>query len=99
MYGAGISKEGDLLDVAANEGIVEKAGSWYSYNNAKLGQGREASKEHLKSNPELMSEIRAKVFAKHGLSKTTEIASVDMTTGEITEDEAPTKSKSKVKVQ
>jgi recombination protein RecA len=96
MYGAGISKEGDLLDVAANEGIVEKAGSWYSYNNAKLGQGREASKEHLKNNPELMAEIRSKVFAKHGLSKSTEMASVDMTTGEIVEEKAPSKSKAKV---
>jgi len=96
MYGAGISKEGDLLDVAANEGIIEKAGSWYSYNNAKLGQGREASKEHLKQNPELMNEIRQKVFTKHGLVKSTEIASVDMTTGEIKEEK---ESKSKVKVQ
>lgn len=99
MYGAGISKEGDLLDVAANEGIVEKAGSWYSYNNAKLGQGREASKEFLKNNLELMTEIRAKVLAKHGIGKTSEIIApnVDMTTGEIKEEKAPaTKTKSKV---
>jgi recombination protein RecA len=96
MYGSGISKEGDLLDVAANEGIVEKAGSWYSYNNAKLGQGREQSKDFLKANPELMAEIRQKVFVKHGLSKNTEIVGVDMKTGEITEEKV---SKSKVKVQ
>jgi recombination protein RecA len=86
MYGEGISKEGDLLDVAANEGIVEKAGSWYSYNNAKLGQGREASKEYLKQNKELMEEIRHKVLAKHGIVKSNEIATVDMTTGEIKEE-------------
>ena len=98
MYGAGISKEGDLLDVAANEGIVEKAGSWYSYNNAKLGQGREASKEFLKNNVELMTEIRTKVLAKHGIGKTSEIVTpnVDMTTGEIKEEKAPTKTKAKV---
>jgi recombination protein RecA len=97
MYGHGISKEGDLLDVAANEGIVEKAGSWYSYNNSKLGQGREQSKEFLKANPELMAEIRQKVFVKHGLTKTTtEIVGVDMKTGEITEEKV---TKSKVKVQ
>jgi recombination protein RecA len=86
MYGQGISKEGDLLDVAANEGIVEKAGSWYSYNNAKLGQGREASKEMLKNNVEMMNEIRQKVLAKHGIVKSAEMASVDTTTGEIKED-------------
>ena len=65
MYGAGISKEGDLLDVAANEGIIEKAGAWYSYNNQKVGQGREASKEFLKNNPEMIAEVRNKVLAKH----------------------------------
>lgn len=96
MYGAGISKEGDLLDVAANEGIIEKAGAWYSYNNAKLGQGREASKENLRSNPELMNEIRQKVLAKHGIAKTAEIANVDMSTGEIKEEKAPAKTKAKV---
>lgn len=98
MYGQGISKEGDLLDVAANEGIVEKAGSWYSYNNAKLGQGREASKEFLKNNQELMTEIRNKVLVKHGIQKSTEIVagSVDMETGEIKEEKAPKASKAKV---
>lgn len=90
MYGQGISKEGDLLDVAANEGIVEKAGAWYSYNNAKLGQGREASKEMLKTNPELMNEIRQKVLVKHGIMKG-DNSNVDMATGEIKEEKAPTK--------
>lgn len=88
MYGQGISKEGDLLDVAANEGIVEKAGAWYSYNNSKLGQGREASKEFLKNNVELMNEIRNKVLAKHGIVKSAEMANVDMSTGEIKEEKA-----------
>lgn len=93
MYGQGISQEGDLLDVAANEGIVEKAGSWYSYNNAKLGQGREASKEFLKANSELMNEIRQKVLAKHGIAKSSEMmaGNVDMTTGEIKEEKAAPK--------
>lgn len=94
MYGEGISKEGDLLDVAAAEGIVEKAGAWYSYNNAKIGQGREASKEYLKQNPTLMTEIRAKVLAKHGIGKMEAPMNVDMSTGEIQEDKpAPKKSK------
>ncbi|MGE3609429.1 MAG: recombinase RecA [Bacteriovoracaceae bacterium] len=91
MYGAGISKEGDLLDVAANEGIVEKAGAWYSYNNSKIGQGREASKEFLKNNPSIMEEIRAKVLTKHGITKGA-AETVDMTTGEIKEEKAAKKS-------
>lgn len=90
MYGAGISKEGDLLDVAANEGIIEKAGAWYSYNNQKVGQGREQSKEFLKNNPEMMAEIRGKVLAKHGIIKG-DTSNVDMTTGEIKEEKAPAK--------
>jgi recombination protein RecA len=90
MYGAGISKEGDLLDVAANEGIVEKAGAWYSYNNQKIGQGREQSKEFLKNNQEMMAEIRQKVLTKHGITKG-DMSNIDMTTGEIKEEKAASK--------
>ncbi len=95
MYGQGISKEGDLLDVAATEGIVEKAGAWYSYNNQKVGQGREASKEFLKNNPEMMNEIRQKVLVKHGITKS-DIKNVDMTTGEIKEEVKPIKKDKKI---
>jgi recombination protein RecA len=95
MYGAGISKEGDLLDVAANEGIVEKAGAWYSYNNQKVGQGREASKEFLKNNPEMMAEIRNKVLTKHGIAKA-DTSNIDMATGEIKEEKVTSKTKNKV---
>lgn len=101
MYGQGISKMGDLLDTAANEGIVEKAGSWYSYNNSKLGQGREQSKEMLIQNPAIADEIRHKVFVKHGITKataadTSATAAVDMTTGEIVETKATSKKDKKV---
>lgn len=96
MYGEGISQTGDLLDVAANEGIIEKAGAWYSYNNAKMGQGREQSKEFLKQNPVTMAEIREKVLAKHGIGAITEIKGVDMTTGEIMEEKPAPKKKEKV---
>lgn len=61
MYGTGISKTGNILDVAADMGIVKKAGSWYSYNDEKLGQGREKSKDFLDSNPNLLTEIENKV--------------------------------------
>jgi recombination protein RecA len=64
IFGKGISKTGNILDVAVNLGIVNKAGAWYSYNDAKLGQGREKTKEFLDSNPELLAEIEKLVRDK-----------------------------------
>jgi recombination protein RecA len=64
MYNEGISKTGDVLDLAVQHGIVGKAGAWFDYNDAKIGQGREASKTYLKQNPEVLAEIDAKVRAK-----------------------------------
>ena len=61
MYGTGISKVGSTLDAAVEAGIVEKAGSWFSYGEAKLGQGRENSKNFLLENPDLLEEIDHKV--------------------------------------
>lgn len=61
MFGKGISREGDILDLAANEGIVVKSGAWYAYNDAKIGQGRENAKVFLKENPEILEEIEIKV--------------------------------------
>ena len=67
MFGKGISREGDILDLAANVGIVVKSGAWYSYNNAKIGQGRENAKLYLTENPQIMEEIDHKVRAYYGL--------------------------------
>ncbi len=64
MYNEGISKTGDVLDLAVQHGIVGKAGAWFDYADAKIGQGREASKDFLKQNPEVMAEIEAKVRSK-----------------------------------
>lgn len=61
MYGQGISKEGEVLDLAVNLDIVNKSGSWFSYNETRLGQGRDKVKEYLKANPELLNEIGQKV--------------------------------------
>lgn len=61
MYNKGISTSGDVLDLAANRGVVEKAGAWYSYNGEKIGQGREATKAYLEENPKVLSEIEKKV--------------------------------------
>lgn len=63
MYNQGISRSGDVLDLAVNKDIVEKAGAWFSYNDAKIGQGREASKKYLEDNPKVMEEITKKVIA------------------------------------
>lgn len=67
MFGKGISREGDILDLAANTGIVNKSGAWYSYNDAKIGQGRENTKNYFHENPEIMEEIEHKVRAHFGL--------------------------------
>jgi recombination protein RecA len=64
MYNEGISKTGDVLDLAVQHGVVGKAGAWFDYNDAKIGQGREASKVYLKEHPEVLAEIEAKVRAK-----------------------------------
>ncbi len=61
MFGKGISKEGDILDLAANENIINKSGAWYSYDGQKIGQGRENSKQFLREHPEIMEEVEAKV--------------------------------------
>ncbi|MCD5397791.1 recombinase RecA [candidate division NPL-UPA2 bacterium] len=69
MYGEGISKEGSLLDLAAEQGIIEKGGAWFTYNKEKIGQGRENAKSYLKSHPEVMEEITRKVKEAAGLLK------------------------------
>lgn len=67
MFGQGISKEGDILDLAADIGVVNKSGAWYAYNGEKIGQGRENAKQYLKEKPEVRDEIEAKVRAHYGL--------------------------------
>ena len=67
VYGQGIYKEGNILDMAVNLDIIEKAGSWFSYNGERIGQGRENVKKYLKENPEILQEVESKVrenFAK-----------------------------------
>ena len=69
MFGEGISKAGDVLDLAVNENIVEKSGAWFAYNGEKIGQGRENAKEYLRQNPATMAEIEGLVREKYGLPK------------------------------
>ncbi len=64
IYGKGISKSGNILDLGVNLDIVEKSGSWFSYNGARIGQGRENAKKYLEENPEVMAEVEKKVRDK-----------------------------------
>jgi recombination protein RecA len=64
MYGLGISKVGEIVDLGVEHGILQKSGSWFAYDTTKLGQGREAVKELLLDNPELMAEVEAKIRAR-----------------------------------
>jgi recombination protein RecA len=67
MYGEGISKTGELVDMGVKAGIVEKSGSWYSYGDERIGQGRENAKQFLREHPEVALEIEDKIRASHGL--------------------------------
>lgn len=67
MYGKGISRVGDILDLAASLDLVNKSGAWYSYGDVRLGQGREAAKEYLTQNPELTDELELKIRVAKGL--------------------------------
>ena len=74
MYGEGVSKEGELIDLASDINVVEKSGAWYSYNGEKIGQGKENVKIFLKSNPQICNEIELKVREHYGINKDTKEA-------------------------
>ena len=67
MYGEGISREGDLLDLASNSGLIDKTGSWFSYGKERIGQGRDNAKDFLKTNPKIIEEIEVKLREHYGL--------------------------------
>ncbi len=69
LYNMGISREGDLLDLGVEEGFVEKSGSWYSYNDERIGQGRENARRFLKENPEVCETLAEAVYAAKGLKR------------------------------
>ncbi len=69
MYGTGISNMGCVLDLAVENGFVQKSGSWFSYNDEKIGQGRDKAMEFLKSNPEIFKELDAKIREKYEMNK------------------------------
>jgi len=69
LFGEGISKSGDLIDLAVADNILEKSGAWFSYGGERVGQGRENARNYLQERPKMLAEIEAKVLAKHGLSR------------------------------
>jgi recombination protein RecA len=88
MFGQGISREGDILDLAAKEDIIEKSGAWYSYQGNKIGQGRENAKLYLKQNPVICAEVEKKVREHYGLQGDVVVPEVSETNaGSATDDE------------
>ena len=69
LYGTGISRTGDVLDLGAEANLVEKSGAWYSYKTERIGQGRDNARNFLEENPKMLAEIEAQLLAKHGLGR------------------------------
>jgi recombination protein RecA len=69
LYGIGISRSGDLVDLASDAGIIEKSGAWYSYAGERIGQGRENAKNFLEASPKLLDKIEAALLEKHGIKR------------------------------
>ena len=69
MYGQGISREGDVLDLAANENIVDKSGAWFSFGGERIGQGREQTKAFLREHPEVLQQVEGRLFEKFGVRR------------------------------
>ncbi|MPN32722.1 Protein RecA [bioreactor metagenome] len=82
MYNEGISKEGNLIDIAVNEELVQKSGAWFSYKDIRLGQGRENSKLYLKENPDLALEIENLIREKYNLPVTKMVIKEELTKNE-----------------
>jgi len=82
LFGEGISKEGDVLDLAGERGLVQKSGTWMSYGDIRLGQGREKARQYLKEHPDLYDELRKKIVETKAPAKT---AAKEAGEGEATE--------------
>ena len=78
IYGEGVSITGEIVDLGAEAGILEKSGAWYAYNGEKVGQGKENVKEWLKKNPKMKEEIEAKIRAYFDKNDTLQIGNNDV---------------------
>jgi recombination protein RecA len=86
MYGEGVSKFGEMIDIGVKAGIVEKSGSWFSYESQRIGQGRENSKQFLREHPEIVKKIEAAIRQNAGL-----IADKILPTGTAEDEDGPVK--------
>ena len=85
MFGEGISRESSIIDLGVENGIVMKSGSWFTYEGDQLGQGKEKSRQYLKSNPEIADEIEDKIFKKLKVGKYSQVED-DADADELTDD-------------
>ena len=88
MYGEGISKHGELIDLGVKAGIVEKSGAWFSYDSVRLGQGRENSKTFLKANPDIAKKIEEQIRQNSGMLADRILDAVTSTAEDLDEGEA-----------
>ena len=98
LYGEGISKEGEILDLGVNANVVEKSGAWFSYNGERIGQGRESARKFLKDNLKISNEIENKIRANAGVVANAMLAGEGGETGE-DDDDAPTTAPAATKVK
>jgi recombination protein RecA len=84
LYGQGISREGSLIDLGVDTGIIRKAGAWFTYDADQLGQGRENARSYLRSNPDLADELEKKIKERMGIGPKVDLpAGIDPVTGEV----------------
>lgn len=97
MYGEGISAEGDIIDLGVKKDLVDKSGAWYSLNGERMGQGRDAAKNYLKENPEIMKELRSKILQAYGIEKADKAQAADALADKAAETNAAPKPPAKAK--
>jgi len=95
LYGEGISREGDVLDLASDIGLVEKSGAWYSYGDDRIGQGREQARQFLKENPKVLARLEKAILEKHGIVR----KGSEVKTGDTAKAEAKVEVKAKAETK
>ncbi|HEY1692170.1 MAG TPA: recombinase RecA [Polyangiaceae bacterium] len=88
LYGQGISRSGDLVDLASDLGIIEKSGAWFSFGSDRIGQGRENAKTYLEQHPEVMEKVEAMILAKHGIKRGPQAVPAAQVNGAPTDEKA-----------
>jgi recombination protein RecA len=95
MYGEGISKEGEIIDLGVNSGVIEKSGAWFSFNGDRIGQGRENTRRYLKDNPKIAEEIERKIRENSGAVAGSMLSGAEDSADEGEDDIAPVAAKGK----